>query len=104
MKDPKTIAKLHLQITSCTRCPRLVEWRESIAKEKVARFRDWEYWGKPIPGFGDTKARLLIVGLAPAAHGGPSGCSAVRRNSSRYASALTSNSSGTSAVIAGNFK
>jgi uracil-DNA glycosylase family 4 len=70
MKDPKTIAKLHLQITSCTRCPRLVEWRESIAKEKVARFRDWEYWGKPIPGFGDTKARLLIVGLAPAAHGG----------------------------------
>ena len=51
-------------------CPRLVEWREKVADEKVARFRDWEYWGKPVPSTGDPNARLLIVGLAPAAHGG----------------------------------
>ncbi len=53
----------------CRRCPRLVEWREKVARERVARFFDWEYWGKPVPGFGDPNARLLIVGLAPAAHG-----------------------------------
>jgi uracil-DNA glycosylase family 4 len=48
----------------------LVEWRERVASEKVARFRDWEYWARPVPGFGDAHARLLVVGLAPAAHGG----------------------------------
>src|SRR5437867_426243 len=57
-------------VIHCSRCPRLVKWRERTAREKVARFREWDYWGKPVPGFGDPKARLLIVGLAPAAHGG----------------------------------
>ena len=53
----------------CRRCPRLVAWRETVAKEKKHEFRDWDYWGKPVPSFGDANARLLIVGLAPAAHG-----------------------------------
>jgi len=53
----------------CRRCPRLVAWREKVAKEKKHEFRDWDYWGKPVPSFGDANARLLIVGLAPAAHG-----------------------------------
>jgi uracil-DNA glycosylase family 4 len=57
-------------VVRCFRCPRLVEWREQAAREKVARFHDWEYWGRPVPGFGDPGARLLVVGLAPAAHGG----------------------------------
>ncbi len=55
---------------ACRRCPRLVRYREEIARAKVARFRSWTYWGRPVPGFGDPHARLLIVGLAPAAHGG----------------------------------
>ena len=54
----------------CRRCPRLVAWRELVAREKVARFRDETYWGRPVPGFGDPEARILLVGLAPAAHGG----------------------------------
>lgn len=58
------------EVVDCRRCPRLVEWREQVAREKVARFRDWDYWGRPVPGFGDPKARVLVVGLAPAAHGG----------------------------------
>ena len=53
----------------CRRCPRLVEWRERVAREKRAAFSDEEYWGRPVPSFGDPDARLLIVGLAPAAHG-----------------------------------
>ena len=57
-------------ITSCRRCPRLVEWREQVARVRVARHRDSVYWGRPVPGFGDPGARLLLVGLAPAAHGG----------------------------------
>jgi uracil-DNA glycosylase family 4 len=57
-------------ITRCRACPRLVAWRELVAKEKRAAFRDEEYWGRPVPGFGDPHARVLIVGLAPAAHGG----------------------------------
>jgi uracil-DNA glycosylase family 4 len=64
------LTHLHDRITACRRCPRLVRWRERTAREKVRRFADEEYWGKPIPGFGDPDARLLIVGLAPAAHGG----------------------------------
>jgi uracil-DNA glycosylase family 4 len=64
------IDELNRRIVSCRRCPRLVEWREQIAREKRAAFRDEEYWGRPLPGFGDLKARLLICGLAPAAHGG----------------------------------
>jgi uracil-DNA glycosylase family 4 len=58
------------EIISCRKCPRLVEWRERVAREKTARFRDWEYWGRPVPPFGEPNARLVIVGLAPAAHGG----------------------------------
>jgi len=57
-------------ITQCRRCPRLVGWREHVARAKVKRFRDEEYWGRPIPAFGDPDASLIIVGLAPAAHGG----------------------------------
>lgn len=57
-------------VVSCRACPRLVEWRERVAREKVARFADQTYWGRPVPGFGDPRARVLILGLAPAAHGG----------------------------------
>jgi uracil-DNA glycosylase family 4 len=61
---------LQKQIVNCELCPRLVEWRTSIAREKTLRFQDQEYWGRPVPSFGDPHARVLIVGLAPAAHGG----------------------------------
>jgi uracil-DNA glycosylase family 4 len=64
------LADLETEIVNCFRCPRLVAWREQVAHEKVARFRDETYWGRPVPGFGDPGARILIVGLAPAAHGG----------------------------------
>lgn len=57
-------------IVACTRCPRLVAWREQVAQDKRSAYRDQEYWGKPVPSFGDPKARLLVCGLAPAAHGG----------------------------------
>ena len=57
-------------VVACRRCPRLVRYREAVARTKRASFRDWEYWGRPVPGFGDPAARLLVVGLAPAAHGG----------------------------------
>jgi uracil-DNA glycosylase len=60
---------LNHEVVACTRCPRLVVYRESIAKEKKRAYRDWEYWGKPVPGFGDPHARVLIMGLAPGAHG-----------------------------------
>jgi uracil-DNA glycosylase family 4 len=64
------LAALSAEIVECRLCPRLVHWRELVAREKVARFRDEEYWGRPLPGFGDPDARILIIGLAPAAHGG----------------------------------
>jgi len=64
------ISDLQNQIIACRKCPRLVAWREKIAREKVRRFANEDYWGKPIPSFGDPHARFLIVGLAPAAHGG----------------------------------
>jgi uracil-DNA glycosylase len=64
------LAVLQDQIISCCQCPRLVAWREKIAREKRAAFRDQEYWGRPVPGFGDPRAVVLICGLAPAAHGG----------------------------------
>jgi uracil-DNA glycosylase family 4 len=64
------LAELTAEIVECRRCPRLVAWRERVAREKVARFRDETYWGRPLPGFGDPDARILIIGLAPAAHGG----------------------------------
>ena len=57
-------------VVTCRACPRLVAWRETVAKEKRAAFADEDYWGRPLPSFGDPAARLLIVGLAPAAHGG----------------------------------
>jgi uracil-DNA glycosylase family 4 len=63
------LATIELEIVECRRCPRLVEWRERVAREKVARFRDDTYWGRPVPGFGDPEAQILLLGLAPAAHG-----------------------------------
>jgi uracil-DNA glycosylase family 4 len=60
---------LNDEIVSCRKCPRLVEYRERVAREKRLAYRDWTYWGKPVPGFGDASAQLLIVGLAPGAHG-----------------------------------
>jgi len=57
------------EIIGCRACPRLVEWREQVAREKRRAYRDWDYWGRPVPGFGDPAARLLVVGLAPGAHG-----------------------------------
>lgn len=63
------IESLQRTVVSCRECPRLVEWRERVAVEKRAAFAREDYWGKPVPGFGDTEARLLVVGLAPAAHG-----------------------------------
>jgi uracil-DNA glycosylase family 4 len=68
MSDPG-LAALEAEITHCRRCPRLVDWRERVAYEKRASFKDDNYWGRPIPGFGDPRARVLILGLAPAAHG-----------------------------------
>ena len=61
---------LQQRVVDCTRCPRLVEWRERVAREKRASFAEQEYWGRPIPGFGDPDARVYVLGLAPAAHGG----------------------------------
>lgn len=63
------LAALQQEITACTACPRLREWCARVATEKVRRFRDQEYWGRPVPGFGDPAAELVIIGLAPAAHG-----------------------------------
>jgi uracil-DNA glycosylase family 4 len=64
-----SLAALSREIVACRRCPRLVKWREEVAKTKRAAYRDQTYWGRPVPGFGDPKAKLLIVGLAPGAHG-----------------------------------
>ena len=65
-----SLGRVTAEIVDCFKCPRLVAWREQVATEKRASFRDEQYWGRPVPGFGDPRARLLIVGLAPAAHGG----------------------------------
>jgi uracil-DNA glycosylase family 4 len=65
-----SLADLDAAVVDCFACPRLVAWREEQARIKVARFRDETYWARPVPGFGDPAARILIVGLAPAAHGG----------------------------------
>jgi uracil-DNA glycosylase family 4 len=70
MTNRAALAALTGEIVACRRCPRLVGWRERVARDKVARFREETYWGRPVPGFGDPEARILIVGLAPAAHGG----------------------------------
>ena len=61
--------QLNTQIITCQKCPRLVEWREKVAREKRKAYRHQDYWGKPVPGFGDPAARILVVGLAPGAHG-----------------------------------
>ncbi|MGO9125633.1 MAG: uracil-DNA glycosylase, partial [Terriglobales bacterium] len=66
---PNSLTILSAEIVSCTLCPRLVEYREKIAREKRRAYRGHEYWGKPVPGFGDPNARVLILGLAPGAHG-----------------------------------
>jgi uracil-DNA glycosylase family 4 len=64
-----SLAAVHDDITACRACPRLVDWREQVATERRAAYRDEEYWGRGVPGFGDPAARLVVVGLAPAAHG-----------------------------------
>ena len=64
------LSLLYKQLINCKDCPRIVNFRERIALEKRKQFKDWTYWGKPIPGFGSVNAKLLILGLAPAAHGG----------------------------------
>ncbi len=66
---PDTLAQVGTEVAACRTCPRLVAWREQVAVEKVARYRHWDYWGRGVPGFGDPDAHLVIVGLAPAAHG-----------------------------------
>jgi uracil-DNA glycosylase family 4 len=66
---PNWLTILNSEVVSCTRCPRLVVYREQIAREKRRAYRDWEYWGKPVPGFGDPGARVVVLGLAPGAHG-----------------------------------
>jgi len=65
-----TLDALTSEIIGCRRCPRLVAWREQVARDRRAAFADQEYWGRPVPGFGDHAARVAVVGLAPAAHGG----------------------------------
>jgi uracil-DNA glycosylase family 4 len=77
VEDPATpptaaalaLARLEAEVTACRACPRLVAWREQVAVERRAAFRDEEYWARPVPGFGDPAARIVVVGLAPAAHG-----------------------------------
>ena len=64
------LAALEAEVVACRACPRLVAWREQVARERRAAYADEEYWGRPIPGFGDPAARVLVFGLAPAAHGG----------------------------------
>jgi uracil-DNA glycosylase family 4 len=64
-----SLAVLNKEIIGCTRCPRLVAYREQIGRVKRAAFRDWNYWARPVPGFGDPNARVLVLGLAPGAHG-----------------------------------
>jgi uracil-DNA glycosylase family 4 len=64
-----SLEALNTELLSCRRCPRLVAWREKVAREKRRAYRDWDYWGKPVPGFGDPHARIFVVGLAPGAHG-----------------------------------
>ena len=66
----RTVGEVDLLVSGCRACPRLVAWREMVAAGKRAAFRDQTYWGRPVPGFGDGQAWLLVVGLAPAAHGG----------------------------------
>jgi uracil-DNA glycosylase family 4 len=66
----RALDQLEAEVVACRRCPRLVAWREEVAKTKRSAYAEWEYWGRPVPGFGDPAARVLVLGLAPAAHGG----------------------------------
>lgn len=66
---PSELTVLNNEIVACTLCPRLVVYREKVAREKRRAYREWQYWGKPVPGYGDPDARVLIIGLAPGAHG-----------------------------------
>ncbi len=66
---PPWLEALNKEVVACERCPRLVVYRQQIAREKRRAYRDWEYWGRPVPGFGDANARVLVLGLAPGAHG-----------------------------------
>lgn len=68
-RPKKLLTALERDVVGCRACPRLVEWREQVAVEKRAAYRDEDYWGRPIPGFGDPSARIVVLGLAPAAHG-----------------------------------
>ena len=68
--EPDSLARVTDEVVACGACPRLVAWRQTVACEKRAAYRDEDYWGRPVPGFGDPRAELLLVGLAPAAHGG----------------------------------
>ncbi len=68
-ETPSQLRVLNEEIIACRRCMRLVKYREEVAREKRRAYREWTYWGKPVPGFGDAGAELLILGLAPAAHG-----------------------------------
>jgi uracil-DNA glycosylase len=67
--DGDSFERLREDVVGCRRCPRLVAWREQVARQKRAAYADWDYWGRPVPGFGDPEARVVVVGLAPAAHG-----------------------------------
>ena len=69
-KKARALKETQEEVVRCRRCPRLVRWREKVAQEKVARYADQQYWGKPVPSFGDPNAHLWLIGLAPAAHGG----------------------------------
>jgi uracil-DNA glycosylase len=69
MNTHKTLNELYTEVIGCRACPRLVAWREEVAETKRRAYQDEEYWGKPVPGFGDPRARLLLLGLAPGAHG-----------------------------------
>ena len=66
---PSALAVLNKEVVNCTRCPRLVAYREQVGREKRRAYLDWEYWGRPVPGFGDPHAHVLVLGLAPGAHG-----------------------------------
>lgn len=68
-RTPATLIELEALVVSCRACPRLVEWREEVAEVKRASFADEDYWGRPVPGFGDPQAQIAVIGLAPAAHG-----------------------------------
>jgi uracil-DNA glycosylase family 4 len=70
VKSASALRLIHDEVSACRKCPRLVLYREQVAREKRRAFRDWEYWGRGVPGFGEPRAQLFILGLAPAAHGG----------------------------------